>query len=232
MIELVKVKDKKEGQVKAHDLLRDLVDKETLLALSGGTSMDYQAMLVEPPLRQGFEGQAGDVVPGAICVVDERYGEPFHENSNELLMKNAGIKDFADKKCIESHKILRGNGFLETARAYEKEMEGLFSRFAKKVGVMGVGDNLHTAGIFPYSVAAKSPNFVEAEEVEDKFPLRITITLRALGEFTNFVVMMFGDGKREAVKRMLSEDENDMQKYPAVFYRKSKIKSYLITDQN
>ncbi|KKR51166.1 MAG: hypothetical protein UT84_C0002G0027 [Candidatus Curtissbacteria bacterium GW2011_GWA1_40_16] len=220
MIKVVKVKDKAEGQVKAHDLLFKLVDKNTLLALSGGTSVDYKVMLVD----------SSDVVPGAICVVDERYGEPFHENSNELLMKNAGVKDFADEKCIESYKILRGEGFLETAKAYEDDIEKLFPRFPRKVGVMGVGDNLHTAGIFPYSVAAKSPNFVEAEEIEDRYPLRITITLRALGEFTNFVVMMFGDGKREAVKRMLSEDENDMQKYPAIFYRKSKIKSFLVTD--
>lgn len=220
LIEVVTVKTKEEGQAKAHDLLLSMVGGETLLALSGGTSMDYRKMIVD----------RADVTPGAICVVDERYGEPFHENSNELLMRNAGIKDFADEKCIESHKILRGDGFLETARAYEKEMESLFSRFSKKVGVMGVGDNLHTAGIFPFSVAAKSPNFVEAEEVGDQFPLRITITFRALGEFTNFVVMMFGEGKREALKTMLSEDENDMQKYPAIFYRKSKIKSFLVTD--
>lgn len=220
MIQIVKVKDRAEGQVRAHEILKKLVDEKTILALSGGTSMDYGKMLIEP----------GDVVPGAICVVDERYGEPFHENSNELLMKNAGVKDFADEKCIESHKVLRGEEFLETARSYEKDIEQLFSKFKKKVGVMGVGDNLHTAGIFPYSVAAKSPNFVEAEEVEDQFPLRITITLRALGEFSGFVIMMFGEGKREAVKIMLDEDENDMQKYPAIFYRKSKIKSYLVTD--
>ncbi len=220
MIDVVKVKDRDEGQRKAHDILKKIVNGETLLALSGGTSMDYGVMLVGP----------GDVVPGAICVVDERYGEPFHENSNELLMKNAGVKDFVDEKCVESHKVLRGEDFLETAKSYEKDIEQLFSMFKNKVGVMGVGDNLHTAGIFPYSVAAKSPNFVEAEEVEDKFPLRITITMRALGEFTGFVVMMFGAAKREAVKIMLDEKENDMQKYPAIFYRKSKIKSYLITD--
>ncbi len=220
MIEIISVKNKEEGQVRAHELLLSLVDGKTLLALSGGTSMDYEKMLVEP----------GDVIPGAICVVDERYGEPFHENSNELLMKNAGVKDFADEKCIESHKVLRGEEFLETARSYEKDIEQLFSKFKKKVGVMGVGDNLHTAGIFPYSVAAKSPNFVEAEEVEDKFPLRISITLRALGEFSGFVIMMFGEGKREAVKIMLDEDENDMQKYPAIFYRKSKVRSYIVTD--
>src|SRR3989344_3607444 len=166
MIQVVKVRDKEEGQIKAHDLLVGLVSKDTLLALSGGTSMDYRKMIVD------FD----DVVPGAICVVDERYGELFHRDSNELLMQEAGVKDFADKKCIESHKILRGAGFLETANGYEKEIEDLFARFPKKVGVMGVGANLHTAGIFPFSVALKSPNFVEAEEVSDKYPLRITIT--------------------------------------------------------
>jgi len=220
MIDAVKVNGRQEGQDKAHNILKSLVDKKTLLALSGGMSIDYKTMLVDP----------ADVVPGAICVVDERYDKPFHENSNELLMKNAGVFDFADEKRIESHKVLMGEEFLEMARSYERDIEKLFSRFKTKIGVMGVGDNLHTAGIFPYSVALKSPNFVEAEEINNKFPLRITITLRALGEFTNFVIMMFGETKREAVRIMLDEQENDMQKYPAVFYRKSKIKSYLVTD--
>src|SRR3990167_9665295 len=163
MINIVKVKDRDEGQRKAHDLLKKSVDKDTLLALSGGTSVDYRAMIVK----------SSDILPGAICVVDERYGEEFHKDSNELLLKNQGVKDFVDEKCIESHKILKGKGFLETAKIYEKEIEDLFLRFKKRVGVMGVGANLHTAGIFPFSVAAHSPDFVVAEEVDGKFPKRI-----------------------------------------------------------
>lgn len=221
MIDVIKVKNRDDGQKKTHDLLKKIVDEKTLLALSGGTSMDYKNMLVEPD----------DVVPGAITVLDERYGEPFHKNSNELLLKNFGVKDWANKHCIESHKFLRGKSFLETAKTYEKEMENLFSKFKKKIGVMGVGTNLHTAGIFPYSVSAKSPNFVEAETVENKHPKRITLTMRSLGEFTGFVILMFGEAKKEAIKIMLDDRENDMQKYPAIFYRKSKIPSYLITDQ-
>jgi len=221
MIDVVKVKNREEGNGKAHDILKKLVDKKTLLALSGGTSVDYRVMF----------GQ-DEINPGAICVVDERYGKPFHKDSNELLLKKQGVKDFADKECIESHKILKGKDFLETAKIYEKEIEDLFKKFKKKVGVMGIGANLHTAGIFSYSVAAKSPNFVEAEVAEDKFPKRITLTLKALGEFTNFVILAFGKEKQEALKKVLDEGENDMQKYPAIFYRKSKIQSYLITDQS
>ena len=219
MIDVVKVKNREEGNRKAHDILKKLVDKKTLLALSGGTSVDYRVMF----------GQ-DEINPGAICVVDERFGKPFHKDSNELLLKNQGVKDFADRFCIESHKILKGKDFLETAKVYEKEIEDLFKKFKKKVGVMGIGVNLHTAGIFPYSVSAKSPNFVEAETVEDTFPKRITLTLKALGEFMNFVILAFGKEKKDSLKKVLDEKENDMQKNPAIFYRKSTIKSFLITD--
>src|SRR3990167_6889129 len=127
MIDIVKVKDRNQGQKKAHGLLKKIVDSNTLLALSGGTSVDYQKMIVVP----------ADIIPGTICVVDERFGEPFHRDSNELILKDAGIKEFADEECIESHKILKGKDFLETAKEYEKEIEDLFLRSKKKVGVMG-----------------------------------------------------------------------------------------------
>ena len=222
MIQVVKVKNREEGNRKAHDILKKLVDKKTLLALSGGTSVDYHLMLAT--------SEGTGVAPGAICVVDERYGKPFHKNSNELLLRNQGVKDFADRECIESHKILKDKDFLETAKDYEKEIEGLFKKFKKKVGVMGIGANLHTAGIFPYSTATQSADYVVSEEVDDKLPDRVTLTLKALGEFTNFVILAFGKEKKDALRKVLDEKENDMQKYPAIFYRKSVAKSFLITD--
>lgn len=219
MLSVIKVKGREEGQLKTHEILKKVVNNKTLLALSGGTSVDYKIILGKD-----------EVNPGAICVVDERYGKPFHKDSNELLLKNHGVWDFVKKKRIEGRKILNGKDFLDTAKIYENEIEHLFKTFPKKVGVMGVGSNLHTAGIFPYSVAAKSPNFVEAEVVENQYPKRITLTLRALGEFSSFVILVFGKEKKGALEKLLNERENDMQKYPAIFYRKSKIKSYLITD--
>lgn len=220
VIQLIKVKDKAAGQVRAHEILKTLVDPATLLALSGGTSMDYRAMIVKP----------NDVLPGAICVVDERYGEPFHNDSNEKLLLDAGVKEFADKHCIESRKILCGQSFEKTAKLYNDVIAQLFKKFPKRIGVMGVGTNLHTAGIFPNSQSLKSQVDVVAEEVDDRFPKRITLTIKALGEFTNFVVLMFGKEKKEALKIILDEAENDLGKYPAVFYRKSPIKTFVVTD--
>lgn len=220
MINLIKVKDKVEGNLKAYDILKKIVDKKTLLALSGGTSVDYQKMIVSK----------ADVHPGAICVVDERFGKSWHKVSNEKLLKDQGVFDYAKKKGIEMYKILSGNDILESEKNYDKIIVDLFKKYKKKVGVVGVGANLHTAGIFPYSAAAKSPNYVVAETVEDMFPRRISLTLKALGEFQNFIILMFGLAKQDAARMMLDESENDMQKYPAIFYRKSPAKNWLITD--
>lgn len=222
MIEHVKVKDREEGNLKAHDILKGIVDGQTLLALSGGTSPDYETMIVKP----------ADIIPGAICVVDERYGEPFHTDSNELLLKNFGVIDHCERKGIDFYKILEGKGIEQTSEDYDQLMSELFVRYPKKVGVMGIGANLHTAGIFPHSKAAASADFIVAETVQDKFPQRITMTLRALGEFQTFVILAFGEEKKEPLAKMLDVKENDMQKYPAIFYRKCFAKCYLITDQN
>ncbi|OGE03596.1 hypothetical protein A3B51_01135 [Candidatus Curtissbacteria bacterium RIFCSPLOWO2_01_FULL_41_18] len=221
MIDVFKVKDKGEGQIKAHDILKMVVDSKTLLALSGGTTVDYGKMIVKP----------ANILPGAICVVDERYGErQFHKDSNELMMKQSGLIDFLKSKKIPFHGVQFEDDMGSTACDYDGLVAGLFKRFPKKVGVMGVGRDLHTAGIFPHSDAAHSADYVVAEKVEGKFAKRITLTLRALGEFTNFIIMMFGEEKKEALAKMLDPNENDMQKYPAIFYRKAKIKSYVVTD--
>lgn len=218
---MIKVNNRDEGQVKAHAILKDLVDEKTLLALSGGTTPHYSKMIVEP----------GDIMPGAICVVDERYGEPFHKDSTEFLLREQGVKEYADKFCIESHKILKDKSLKDTAAVYAKEIEELFARFPKRVGVMGVGSNLHTAGIFPNSEASKSAELVVGEEVNDKFRQRVTLTFRALSQFSAFVILMFGEDKKAAIGKILDKKEHDMRKYPAIFYRMAKIHSFLITDQ-
>lgn len=226
MITVVKVQDREEGQVKAHEILKPLVDRQTLLVLSGGTSPNYRRMIVDPE----------DILPVAVCVADERWGESFHKDSNELFLRNAGIIDFCRKNGIGYHGVLKGGALVkgrtlkEIASEYDRVITKLFSGFSKKVGVMGIGSNLHTAGIFSNSVALHSPDYVVGEEVDDQFRKRITLTLKALGEFSNFVILVFGEEKRSALVKMLDEGQNDMQKYPAIFYRKVKILSFLITD--
>ena len=122
MISIVKVRNKDDGQDKAHELLKKLVDDKTLLAISGGTSIDYRKMIVD----------AGGILSGAVCIVDERFGKEFHANSNELLLKNAGIIDYLRKNNIRFHKILYGDDdIVATACDYNTLVQELFERFSK-----------------------------------------------------------------------------------------------------
>jgi 6-phosphogluconolactonase/glucosamine-6-phosphate isomerase/deaminase len=222
MLEIIQVEEKISGNLKAHGLLRNLVGKNTLLALSGGTSPDYKRLIVN----------VGDIVPGAACMTDERFGTPGHENSNEFVFRNFGLTEFFRMRDIKFYRILCGQGFDETAVDYNRTIFDLFRQIPKKVGIMGIGANLHTAGIFPNSEAIRSDKLVVSETVDDRFQKRVTLTLNALGKFTSFIILMFGEEKREALKIMLDENQQDVEKYPAVFYRISHIKSYLITDIN
>ena len=220
MIEVVKVLDRITANERSHDILKGIVDGQTLLALSGGASPDYRKMIVEP----------ADLVPGAICLADERYGAPSHDDSNEILIRNSGLVDFLEVRNVKFYKILRGEEFEKTAQDYRKVISELFSQFPKKVGIMGIGVDSHTAGIFAGSAACASADLVVAETIEDRFPKRITLTIRALEQFNFFVILAFGEEKREALTKLFDENENDLVKYPAIFYRKSSAKSYLITD--
>ena len=220
MIEVIKVKGRIEGNLKAHDILKALSDGTTLLALSGGTSPDYRKMIVE----------SADILPGGVCMVDERYGFPNHPDSNESLLEASGLVTLYKSKNIPFVKALSGLGFEETGMTYDFQIRSLFEKHPKKIGIMGVGGNLHTAGIFPQSPAVISTQLAVAQEVNDKFPKRITMTIKALSAFSTFVILAFGQEKKEALKILLDKKEQNVQKYPAIFYRTSTIKSFLMTD--
>lgn len=220
MINLVKIKDREEGNLKAHDILKKIVDKQTLLALSGGRSPDYRKMIVTE----------ADIEPGAVCVVDERFGEPYHPDSNEFLIKDFGVEAYLKTKGIEYHKILTSATLEDTAVIYNQVIGELFSKYPKRVGVMGFGQDLHTAGIFPGGNSIKSSDWVCCESFDLRYPKRITLTIKALNEFSNFIILVFDKTKKEAVSRLMSDNASSVEDYPAIFYREAPVKCYLITD--
>ena len=220
MIQLIKVKDPLIGNFRANSILRILVDSQTLLALSGGRSPNYNQMLVVPR----------NILPGAACLVDERFGPSGHPNSNELIIERSGLADFLKAKNIELHKVLSMLQFEETAFDYDRRLRELFVKYEKKVAVMGIGNDLHTAGIFANSLAIDSPKYVVSQVVSDEFPKRITMTFKALSRFNAFIILAFGQEKKEVLKKLLEDGFLDVRKYPAVFFKKTTTKSYLITD--
>lgn len=221
MIELVKVSGHQEGNLRAHDILKVHLHKNSLLVMCGGIYTNYTTMIVQP----------NDLQIKAACIGDERFGEQFHAHSNELMLKNQGVLDYYEKKDVEFYKILHGDTIENTAKNYNLIFSSLLSRFEERIGVVGIGVDDHTAGIFPHSIALHSRENIIYEHVANEFGERITMTMNALFQFTTFVILSFGEKKAEAIRRVLNDAENDINNYPAIFYRQTPIKSYLITDQ-
>lgn len=219
MIEIVKVANREEGNVKAHDILATHVDGKTLVALSGGRSPDYNLMLVKN----------GDIKPGAFCIVDERFGEPYHADSNELLIKNAGVESFANLNQIEFAKILSGKELAQTALDYEEEFALLLGKYPKRIGIMGIGADLHTAGIFPDGDAVRSERWIVSETFDLKYPRRVTMSLKALSEFQIFLILVFDVTKKPALILLTRGKEKNEKGFPGIFYRNTSAKCYLIT---
>jgi 6-phosphogluconolactonase/glucosamine-6-phosphate isomerase/deaminase len=150
-----------EGFALAKEILYVLSDKRTMLYLSGGrTPTDlYKKLADEEKLEAG-----------AVGLVDERFGEKFHEHSNEKMLQDSGLLRYLQVKDMKFYPILNssprhsresgnpvGSGSRitvrddslrkQTAEEYDTTVRELNNVYQKSIGILGVGMDGHTAGI-------------------------------------------------------------------------------------
>ena len=212
------VKDKDEGFRLAKKTLYGYCDNQTVLFLSGGNTPKplYKALAKEKKLKVG-----------AVAMVDDRYS--LHQQySNEFMMRESGLAPYLESKDIEFYSILKfGLSREQTAREYEQNVKLLLSRFKKKVAVLGIGSDGHTAGILPGTKLLGDSLVADFNTRGEEFKGRITLTFKALSEFDRLVVLAFGKEKKNALMQMLAKEPT--QKIPARFLVMDK--TLLITDQ-
>lgn len=207
--------DVQKGLQAAKEIIYKNVDERTVLFLSGGSTPKplYEEIAREKKLKAG-----------AVALVDERYGEVNHTDSNEKMIRETGLVDF--------YPILENKGMEETARDYEKTIQSLFSQFPKKVGIFGMGDDGHTAGIAPNIDQGNSlVSYFDDGKPGFKFGKRITLTFKAMEKFDYLIILAFGSAKKNAFDLMFKK--GSLKEIPSRFYLKPEIanKTLLITDQ-
>ncbi len=201
--------------------LYKICDVGTVLFLSGGSTPKplYKSLAEEVELRIG-----------AAAMIDDRYS--FHqEYSNEPMIKESGFEDFLANQNIPFYKILEfGVGKGETTKKYNETVSFLLNHFTKSVGIMGIGEDGHTAGILP-GIMQNSEFVQEFHFPDSQIKDRITLTFKALSMFDLLVVLVFGDEKKNALDLMFSEGSEE--EVPARFYNRKELDSkvLLITDQ-
>lgn len=147
---------------------------------------------------------------------DERYVPATHADSNFRMSKEA----LFDPLKIADRQIFRMNTDLSPAagaQAYEKDVRAFFSgkpvRF--DLVLLGLGDNSHTASLFPHTPVLHEKNaLVKEAYVEEVKMFRITLTAPCINQAANIAFLVYGASKAEAVRHILEDDRN-IEEYPA-----------------
>ncbi len=135
--------------------------------------------------------------------VDERCVPPDHPESNYLLAEETLFKPLG----VQSHQVYRMQGERadrdEAAKEYEVQLPPVLD-----VVVLGIGEDGHTASLFPGATSLEERERRVLAVVGPKPPpWRLTLTLPVLNEARHVLGVVSGESKREAVRRLLEGED-------------------------
>lgn len=156
-----------------------------------------------------------------IGLIDERFGPIGHQDSNWQKLMDAGFI-MAGVKLMP---VLKGLAAEETALLYAEELKEAASETVL-IGIFGMGNDGHTAGILPSSSVIDSNELVEFYRGPD-FE-RITLTPQAFKLFNRIFLVANGQSKVEQIKK-LTNHNLPLAEQPAQSLKNNK--TTLITDQ-
>ncbi|MDO8433889.1 MAG: 6-phosphogluconolactonase [Candidatus Binatus sp.] len=150
---------------------------------------------------------------------DERCVPPDDPESN-FAMVNRTMLSKLGLRSEQVHRMRGEDDPANAARAYEEELrshfgvgEGEFPRF--DLILLGLGDNRHTASLFPGDAAIhETQRLVAAVEVDAVPRRRLTLTPPVINHAQRVMFLVAGQNKAAAVKDVL-EGPCDADKYPA-----------------
>jgi len=242
-ISIISTDGEKQGSNVASELLYEITDNRTALFLSGGkTPVNLYSEL----------GKEQNLKIGAAAMVDERYGKPMHDNSNELMIERSRLPDYFEREKIPFYRILVGEqNIANTAFHYDETVRYLLSHFPKSVAILGIGEDGHIAGIAPNRSDFINPLFSKEQRnllvsyfkdpksgscAGNPAPLygfgqRVTMTIRGLSKMDALIVLAIGEKKKAALSRLFKK--GPIKQVPSRFVKNKIIasKTILITDQ-
>ena len=178
------------------------------IALSGGqTPLPVYARLAAAGSLKGVDWSRMLIFFG-----DERCVQPFDPRSNYLMVRTVLL----DKAPLPRANIYRIHGEEEPEKAaqdYSNALRTVFGRASAERGppsegfdlvLLGMGDNGHTASLFPgLAAVAETERWVMASYVEAAGMWRITMTPVVINAARQVVFLISGEKKAEMLKRVL-----------------------------
>jgi 6-phosphogluconolactonase len=183
-----------------------------LVALSGGsTPKALYALLAEPKRAAQIDWSRVHVLWG-----DERCVPPDDPASNFRMAREV-LLDHVAIPPAQIHRM-RGEDDPRTAAAgYERELRALFPAAVPRFDLvlLGLGDNGHTASLFPgLSAVHESARWVVAEHVAEVGMWRLTLTPVAINAAAAILFLVAGRDKAAMLARVL-QGPRDIDARPA-----------------
>jgi 6-phosphogluconolactonase len=194
------------------------------VALSGGlTPQRLHYVLSTSPFRDELEWKRVYFFFG-----DERYVPCTDKDSNYRMANETLFQPLG----IQPHRIFKIDTTLSpeaAARDYEQTLKKFFINDEKvrfDLILLGMGDNAHTASLFPYSdILHDVEPAVRAVELPEEKTWRITLNAPMINNAARIAFLVIGPGKAEAVKHVISPslEEIVVDLYPAQLIRNERV---------
>lgn len=172
-------------------VLRERIERGARhVAFSGGTTP-----------RRAYELLAPHVGDTEVWLVDERCVPGEHADSNARMIREAMGAG------VRLHEARGELGPEDAAWLYAREVERMGGVF--DVVVLGLGEDGHTASLFPGhpEAAAEHAPVIGVRGAPKPPPERITLTLPVIARARHTVLLATGAGKREALARVRANDK-------------------------
>jgi 6-phosphogluconolactonase len=147
---------------------------------------------------------------------DERTVLPFEKDYNGLMAKES----FFDNLELKDEHIFYVDTNLLPEEAAADYKQKLAEHFAEKAIVfdlilLGMGDDAHTASIFPHTTLVNDTEATVASVwVEKLHTNRVSLTAPLINQAKNIAFITFGENKAQALSKVLG-DEKDYANYPS-----------------
>ena len=148
---------------------------------------------------------------------DERTVPPDHKDYNGLMAKENLFNNLATP---ESHIFYMDTTLApeDAANAYKKALDKHFNgeKIVFDLILLGMGDDAHTASIFPGTdLVYNQEETVAAVWVEKLNTFRISLTAPLINKAENIAFITFGENKAAALKHVIGDEEKNYNLYPA-----------------
>ena len=179
------------------------------VCLSGGsTPKTLYHRLAEPPYRDAFPWDRTHLFWG-----DERFVPPDDSLSNYRMVQEA-LLDHAPIPPGNIHPVPTTGETPEQAAAdYARTLQAFYGALALDparplfdVDLLGLGEDGHTASLFPSTAVLEERDAWAAAVIGAKAEARITLTYPVLESSAAAAFLVTGAGKAEMLKRLLAGD--------------------------